>query len=54
LEHMSALLAWLLLWAPEPASQPASQPLSLDEEMLLDLEFIEFLEMEADAPWCTE
>lgn len=50
--------------APTPASLPASQPASKpvppkaprteDDELLEDLDFLEFLQLEDEAPWFVE
>ena len=56
------LLPYFAAPASQPASKPASQPApvppvpkkTVDEEMLDDLDFIEFLQMEDEAPWFIE
>lgn len=48
--------------ASQPASQPASKPVppppkpprTEDDELLEDLDFLEFLQMEDEAPWFVE
>jgi hypothetical protein len=40
--------------ASAPASQPTSRPKSSDEELIDDLDFIEFLQMSDEAPWFVE